>query len=286
MNILSWNVAGLRARLKPDETQNNSLMRAIFEQVSENGLGYKYFDIVCLQETKCTENEVILPSEIEIRYPYRFWNSTDGTSQRKGLSGTTIWCNSPPITALPTPEFDLEGRIVAVEFEKFILVNVYVPNSQTLDSKRYYFRQEWDKRFFEYINNIKKTKEVIICGDFNVAHLDIDITNPKQKKNKVAGFYDSERTDFAYLLELSDLIDVFRTIYPKKQRSTYWSNFMKDTRKKDNGWRIDYFLMSQDLFNKNCIDMIDIQMDVSGSDHCPVNLIFNDKKITTPIILE
>ena len=123
MKIFSWNVAGLRARLKSSETKNNSLMTALFSEISESK-DYNYYDIVCLQETKCTENEVTLPSEIEIRYPYRFWNSTDGTSQRKGLSGTTIWCNSPPITALPTPEFDLEGRIVALEFEKFILVNV------------------------------------------------------------------------------------------------------------------------------------------------------------------
>ena len=125
MNIFSWNVAGLRARLKSNETQSNDLMRALFSQVDENGLGYKYFDIVCLQETKCNENEVILPIEIQNRYPYRFWNSTDGTSQRKGLSGTTIWCNSQPIRALLKPEFDIEGRIVAVEFEKFILVNMY-----------------------------------------------------------------------------------------------------------------------------------------------------------------
>ena len=285
MNIISWNVAGLRARLKNNETHNNSLMTALFNQISSNSIDYKYFDIVCLQETKCNETDVKLPCEITNRYPYRFWNSSKGTTQRKGFSGTTIWCTRPPIKS-EIPDFDEEGRIIMVEFDEFILVNVYVPNSQTLESGRYYFRQEWDKKFFEYINNIKKTKEVIICGDFNVAHLDIDITNPKQKKNKVAGFYDSERRDFAYLLELSDLIDVFRTIYPKKQRSTYWSNFMKDTRKKDNGWRIDYFLMSQNLFDKKCVDMIDIQMDVSGSDHCPINLIFNDKKITTPIILE
>ena len=185
MKIFSWNVAGLRARLKPSETKNNSLMTALFSEISESK-DYNYYDIVCLQETKCTENEVTLPSEIEIRYPYRFWNSTDGTSQRKGLSGTTIWCNSPPITALPTPEFDLEGRIVALEFEKFILVNVYVPNSQKLDSDRFKFREQWNNKFITYISEFEREgKNVIICGDMNVAHLDIDISNPKLKKIKL-----------------------------------------------------------------------------------------------------
>ena len=273
MNIFSWNVAGLRARLKPDETHNNSLMRALFGQVSENDLGYKYFDIVCLQETKCTENEVILPNEIEIRYPYRFWNSTDGTSQRKGLSGTCIWCVSPPIRALNTPDFDVEGRIVALEFEKFILVNVYVPNSQKLDSDRFKFRGEWNSKFMAYISELKKEgKNVIICGDMNVALLDIDISNPKSKKNKVAGFFDFERFDFAYMTESLNLIDVFRSLNPTKQRSTYWSNFMKGRRRSDNGWGIDYFLVSKELFESDENISQTIENEILGSDHCPIIL--------------
>ena len=242
LSIFSWNVAGLRARLKPDETHNSSLMRALFSQINQNGVGYKYYDIVCLQETKCCEHEVKLPCEIKIRYPYCYWNSTNGTTQRKGLSGTTIWCTSPPIRKLDTPDFDEEGRIVAVEFENFILVNVYVPNSQTFESDRYYFRHEWNEKFTAYIDNIKKIKEVIICGDFNVAHQNIDITNPNQKKNKVAGFYDFERYDFANMIESLNLIDVFRKLNPTSQRSTYWSNFMKTERNENNGWGIDYFL--------------------------------------------
>jgi exodeoxyribonuclease III len=273
MTIFSWNVAGLRARLKPDETHSNSLMTALFSQVSENGLGYKYFDIVCLQETKCTENEVTLPCEIEIRYPYRFWNSTDGTSQRKGLSGTTIWCASPPIRALPTPEFDVEGRIVAVEFEKFILVNVYVPNSQKLDSDRFKFREQWNAKFMVYISDFQKDgKQVIVCGDMNVAHLDIDISNPKSKKNKVAGFFDFERVDFAFMTESLNLIDVFRTLNPMKQRSTYWSNFMKGRRRSDNGWGIDYFLVSKELFESDKNINQSIENEILGSDHCPIIL--------------
>lgn len=273
MNIFSWNVAGLRARLKPDETNSNSLMTALFSQVSENGLGYKYFDIVCLQETKCNENEVILPSEIEIRYPYRFWNSTDGTSQRKGLSGTTIWCKNPPIRVFPKPEFDVEGRIVAIEFDKFILVNVYVPNSQKLDSDRYKFRQQWNDKFLGYISDFQKDgKHVIVCGDMNVAHLDIDITNPKSKKNKVAGFFDFERIDFAFMTESFHLIDVFRTLNPMKQRSTYWSNFMKGRRRSDNGWGIDYFLVSKELFESDKNITQTIENEIFGSDHCPIIL--------------
>ena len=276
MDIFSWNVAGLRARLKPDETNNSSLMRALFSQVSKNGLGYKYFDIVCLQETKCTENEVILPSEIENKYPYRFWNSTDGTSQRKGLSGTTIWCKSQPIRILPKPEFDVEGRIVAVEFEKFILVNVYVPNSQKLDSDRFKFREQWNAKFMVYISDFQKDgKQVIVCGDMNVAHLDIDISNPKSKKNKVAGFFDFERLDFAFMTESLNLIDVFRTLNPTKQRSTYWSNFMKGRRRRDNGWGIDYFLVSKELFESDENISQTIENEILGSDHCPIILNIN-----------
>lgn len=274
-NIFSWNVAGLRARLKPEEGYTSSLMRALFSQVSDCGHGYKYFDFVCLQETKCCETDVKLPCEIKIRYPYRFWNSSRGTTQRKGFSGTTIWCSRPPIRKLDTPDFDEEGRIVALEFKNFILVNVYVPNSQTFESDRYHFRHEWNEKFYLYIEEIKKCKEVIICGDLNVAHQDIDITNPKQKKNKVAGFYNLERCDFESLLQSSKLVDVFRKFNANEQVSTYWSNFLKSERKKDNGWRIDYFLMSQELFDKNCVETIKIFMDILGSDHCPVVLKLN-----------
>jgi len=276
LSIFSWNVAGLRARLKPDETENNSnsLMRALFNQVDESGK-YKYFDIVCLQETKCTKEQATIPSEIQIRYPYRFWNSTDGTSQRKGLSGTTIWSASPPIRVLDTPDFDVEGRIVTAEFDKFILVNVYVPNSQKLDSDRFKFREQWNNKFMNYISELQKEKNVIICGDMNVAHLDIDISNPNSKKNKVAGFFDFERLDFAFMTESLDLIDVFRNLNLTKHRSTYWSNFMKGKRKSDNGWGIDYFLVSKELFESNENISQTIEKEILGSDHCPIILNIN-----------
>tara|TARA_B100000780_G_scaffold264755_1_gene219654 strand:+ start:2054 stop:2887 length:834 start_codon:yes stop_codon:yes gene_type:complete len=271
LSIFSWNVAGLRARVKSDESSNNSLSRALLlGETNEKGES-KNYDIVCLQETKCTEYEVRLPCEITNKYPYRFWNSTDGTSQRKGFSGTSIWCMYQPIKNLETPKFDVEGRIVAVEFEKFILVNAYVPNSQKEDSDRFKFRGEWNKNFMTYISELQKEKNVIICGDMNVAHLDIDITNPNTKKNKVAGFYDFERFDFAYMLETLNLVDVFRNLNPTIQKSTYWSNFMKASRKNDNGWGIDYFLISNELLDKDKLN-VEICNEIMGSDHCPIIL--------------
>ena len=279
-SIFSWNVAGLRARLKSDNNLNNNLLKALFNENNE------HFDIICLQEIKCTENEVILPEEIINTYPYRYWNSTDGTSQRKGLSGTCVWCKSPPIKVFETPDFDVEGRIISLEFEEFILVNVYVPNSQKLDSDRAKFRESWNLKFMNYISILQKNKNIILCGDMNVALLDIDVNNPKQKKNKIAGFLDFERTDFAYMIETLDLIDIFRDLNPKKHKSTYWSNFMKQSRKNDNGWGIDYFLMSRILYNKKCVNNIEILKDISGSDHCPLILKINDKMILDEIILE
>jgi len=275
MKIFSWNVAGLRARLKPDEKENNSLMIALLSQIKEDE-NYNYFDIVCLQETKCTESEVILPNEIAIRYPYRFWNSTNGTSQRKGLSGTTIWCANQPIRVFDKPDFDVEGRIIALEFENFILINVYVPNSQKLDSDRFKFRKQWNNKFRSYVSELKREgKNIIICGDMNVAHLEIDISNPKLKKNKVAGFFDFERQDFTFMIESLNLIDVFRNLNPTKQRSTYWSNFLKAKRNISNGWGIDYFLVSKELFESDKNINQTIENEILGSDHCPIILNIN-----------
>jgi exodeoxyribonuclease III len=260
MKIVSWNVAGLRAMLKKD---------VFYEFINDES---NNFDIICLQETKAEEHQVKLSEEIIEKYPYRYWNSTDGTTQRKGLSGTSIWCSSPPIKRLENAEFDNEGRILALEFEKFILVNVYVPNSQAYDCERYKFREEWNTKFGIYIKQIqlKLKKDLIICGDMNVAHLDIDISNPKSKKNKVPGFFDNERFDFAYLLETYDMVDVYRDKNPKNQVSTYWSNFLKAPRKKENGWRIDYFLVSKSLYEKGVVGNVEILMDIMGSDHCPL----------------
>ena len=263
MRIVSFNVAGLRAMLKKPEFEN-----FIFE---ENNI-----DILCLQETKAQENQVELNKKIIEKYPFRFWNSTKGTTQRKGLSGVCIWCLSPPINSLENPEWDEEGRILTLEFDKFILINVYVPNSQKLDGERYHFRSNWNIKFMTYINEIKSmfpNKEIIVCGDMNVAHFDVDICNPKIKKNKVAGFFDNERNDFTKMLEFCNLVDIFRILHTNEQKSTYWSNFLKSERKQTNGWGIDYFLVSANLIQMGIILKCNILMEIKGSDHCPIELI-------------
>jgi|TARA_B110000259_G_scaffold111986_1_gene127879 exodeoxyribonuclease-3 len=257
-SILSWNVAGLRAMLKKEN---------LYQLIHE-----KDFDIICLQETKATETQVELTDELKETYPHRYWNSTDGTTQRKGLSGTTIWCKSPPIKFIETPGFDVEGRIVAIEFDEYILVNVYVPNSQKLDSPRFNFRSEWNEKFLNYLTELKTIKNVIVCGDLNVAHLDLDISKPKTKKNKVPGFFDFERTDVGSMIKTLDFVDVYRCKNPYARKSTYWSNFLKDTRSAENGWGIDYFLISRELFETKDQINIEILSDVYGSDHCPIVL--------------
>ena len=263
MKILSWNVAGIRAMLKKENLTNL--------------INIDDFDIVCLQETKAEEDQVKLPQEIISKYPYRSWNSTQGTTQRKGLSGTTIWSKIKPINIINPPEIDEEGRITALEFENFIIICVYTPNSQKIDSQRFQFRtKQWDPIFRDYVNNlkIKFNKSVVITGDLNVAHLDIDIHNPKQNKNKAAGFLDDERREFSEHIK-SGFIDVFRYLYPSKIGAyTYWNQLNPKTRQNNKGWRIDYFLLSGDPLNpvatvKDC----GMLPEIYGSDHCPIYLI-------------
>lgn len=264
MQILSWNVAGIRAMLKKENLQNL--------------LKKQDFDIVCLQETKAEEHQVKLTEEIKIKYPYRYWNSTQGTTQRKGLSGTTIWSKTKPINIINPPEMDEEGRVTTLEFDTFIVVCVYTPNSQSLESPRFKFRiEEWDPKFRKYINDLKtisqRPKSVIVTGDFNVAYLDIDIHDPKKNKNKTAGFLDDEREEFKKHLD-SGFIDIFRYFYPKEIGAyTYWNQLNPKTRQNNKGWRIDYFLISGDILNppimlKECRMLPEIH----GSDHCPIYL--------------
>jgi len=272
MRILSWNVAGLRAMLKKEHLQNL--------------LAKEDFDIICLQETKAEEQQVILPPEIIEKYPFRFWNSTLGTTQRKGLSGTAIWSKIKPITRIHHPEIDEEGRITTLEFENFIIVCVYTPNSQSLESPRFKFRtQIWDQEFRNYITTLKTIKTTIITGDLNVAHQDIDIYNAKRTKNKVAGFLDDERSQFQQHLD-SGFIDVFRHLHPTQQDAfTYWNQIRPANRVNNVGWRIDYFLIGEGApatllphikeptasgiaTNVKC----GMLTDVYGSDHCPLYL--------------
>ena len=263
MKILSWNVAGLRARLK-----NNDLERILLSQ--SNHQFYNYFDIVCLQETKCTEKQANLPSEIKIRYPYIIWKNSLGTTQRKGFSGTCIMSTKKPLNILEHYNFDEEGRIIALEFDNFVLINVYVPNSQKVESDRAKFRNLWDIQFREITQKVKQDigKEIIICGDLNVARTDNDIFEPNRKRNRVPGFLDDERYSIEQHLLYLDMLDVYRYKNPESRASTYWSNFLKQPRSNINGWRIDYFLVTKSLIDK--IKHLEIIQDTIGSDHCPL----------------
>jgi len=259
MKILCWNVAGLRAMLKKEHLQ---------KLIEDNN--YEY-DHICLQETKAEEKQVILPDNIIKEYPYRYWNSSQGITQRKGLSGTTIWSKKKPLNIIQSLNIDQEGRVVALEYDKYIIVCVYTPNSQSIDSPRYIFRtSEWDIAFKYYIEKLNKIKPTIICGDFNVAFLDIDIHNPKKHKNKSAGFYDIERVNFKQYLDIN-FIDTYRYIYPQlTNKYTYWNQIRKTNREKNLGWRIDYILISNTLTNN--IEKTDMLNNIYGSDHCPITL--------------
>lgn len=256
MKIISWNVAGIRAILKRENLQ--PLIK------SENP------DIICLQETKAEETQVDLPEWIKKEYPFRFWESTKGTTQRKGLSGTAIWCKTKPIRQYNPPDADEEGRITTLEFEEFIIMTVYTPNSQGLDSPRLDFRTDkWHKVFKEYINALKQLKPTIICGDFNVAHRNIDIHNPKQH-TKHAGFLEIEREQFQEYLDLG-FIDQFRKINPELEKKyTYWNQLNPKIRINNSGWRIDYFLTTKDI-NSEVKDCNHLEK-IYGSDHCPIYL--------------
>jgi len=262
MKIISWNVAGLRAMLKKGNLQK------ILEETD--------YDIVCLQETKAEEHQVKLPPEIEEKYPFRFWNSTKGTTQRKGLSGTAIWSKTQPINIINPPVIDEEGRITTLQYDDFIIVCVYTPNSQSLESPRYEFRtQTWDHHFREYIVALKNIKPTIIAGDLNVAHIDIDIYNPKRCRNKIPGFFDNERTEFQKHLD-TGFIDIYRHLYPTKLGAyTFWNQIRPENRINNIGWRIDYFLIGGEP--KSSFNIIDCKIlsDVYGSDHCPLHLEMN-----------
>ena len=263
IKIVSWNVAGLRAIIKKNDFD-------LFINNPDNN-----FDIICLQETKCEEYEVNLPEYVISKYPYRYWKSCDGSTQRKGLNGVTIWSKYQPEIVFNDYNFDNEGRLIIIKFEKYILINVYTPNSQKYENERYFYRKLWNEVIIKLLTeyNLFQEYPIIFCGDFNVANEDIDIIKPTVKKNKLPGFFDIEREQFKLLLNSCKLIDIFRYFNPDIQKFTYWSNFLKQERSHSNGWRIDYFLCSENIINN--IKLIDILIDVKGSDHCPLYIILN-----------
>lgn len=247
MRILSWNVNGLRACVKKG-------FMDFFNEVDA--------DIFCVQETKLVEGDIAL----DMPDYYEYWNY----AERKGYSGTAVFARQEPISVsygLGIEEHDHEGRVLTLEYENFYLINVYTPNSQT-ELKRLSYRMRWEDAFRTYIKELETKKPVVICGDLNVAHKDIDLKNPATN-HKSAGFTDEERDKFAELLS-AGFTDVFRYLNPEAEGMyTYWS-YRFGARGRNAGWRIDYACISDSLREK--VKDFNIHSSVMGSDHCPIAL--------------
>ena len=247
MKLISWNVNGLRACVKKGFLE-------YFDDVDA--------DIFCVQETKLQEGQI----ELEFPEYVQFWNY----ARKKGYSGTAVFSKKQPLSAslgIGIEEHDQEGRVITLDYGDFYLVNVYTPNSQE-QLARLDYRMKWEDDFREYITALDREKPVIICGDLNVAHTEIDLKNPKTNR-KNAGLTDEEREKFSRLLE-SGFTDTFRYLYPDVTGAYTWWSYRFNARKNNAGWRIDYFLVSKRL-NKD-IDEAKIYSDIYGSDHCPVGL--------------
>lgn len=250
MNIITWNVNGIRAVVK----------KQFFESIAQLDP-----DILCLQETKAQADEV----EATL-LPLKGYRSDYNSADRKGYSGTALLSKKDPIGIvrhIGIDEHDLEGRVQCAEYPDFFLVNVYVPNSgQKLE--RLAYRQIWDADFLAYLTNLEKIKPVIACGDFNVAHRAIDLKNDKSNYNKTAGYTQIEIDGMDNFLA-SGFVDSFRLLHPDTVAYTYWS-YRFQARERNTGWRIDYFLVSPSLVDK--IRSVKIHSEIFGSDHCPVEL--------------
>ncbi len=246
--MISWNVNGLRAVCAKGFVD-------IFNKINA--------DIFCIQETKLQEGQI----NLNLPGYEMYWNY----AEKKGYSGTAIFTRIKPISVkkgIGIEEHDKEGRVITLEFEDYYLVTVYTPNSQT-ELARLDYRMKWEEDFKAYLKKLEEKKPVIVCGDLNVAHKDIDLKNPKTNR-KNAGFTDEEREKFTKLLD-SGFIDTFRYFYPTEEGKYSWWSYRFSARKKNAGWRIDYFLASECL--KNRLKSADILSDVMGSDHCPVELV-------------
>ena len=247
MRLISWNVNGIRACV-------NKGFEEFFKQIDA--------DIFCIQETKCQPGQIALEFEGYISY----WNS----AEKKGYSGTAIFTKQKPIKVqygIGIEEHDKEGRVITLEYENFYMVNIYTPNSKR-ELERLDYRQIWEDEIRKYILNLNNKKPVIMCGDLNVAHNEIDLKNPKTNKGN-AGFTNEERNKMTELLN-SGFIDTYRYLYPKKEGAYSWWSYMGRAREKNVGWRIDYFIVSESIKDK--IKEATIYPEVMGSDHCPVGL--------------
>ncbi len=247
MKFISWNVNGLRACAGKGD----------FDKAF-NSLDADFF---CLQETK------MQPGQLDLEYLgyTSFWNS----AEKKGYSGTAIYSKHQPLSVtygIGVEEHDREGRVITLEMPEFFLVCVYTPNSQD-GLKRLDYRMTWDDAFREFVLGLKARKGVVICGDMNVAHEEIDIKNPKANRRN-AGFTDEERQKFSELLE-AGFVDTWRSQHPDEVKYSWWSYRFR-ARENNAGWRIDYFVVSEDL--KDRIAFTDIHNEIFGSDHCPVEL--------------
>lgn len=247
MKLISWNVNGIRA----------AMGKGFLDFVKKESP-----DIMCVQETKMQEGQ----AEVPLDGYHQYWCS----AEKKGYSGTAMFSKEKPVSVsygLGICEHDREGRVITAEYHDFYMVDVYVPNSQD-GLRRLDYRMKWEDDFREYLKNLEKRKPVIICGDFNVAHKEIDLKNPKTNR-KNAGFTDKERDKMTELLE-SGFTDTFRYFHPDAEGVYSWWSYRFNARKNNAGWRIDYFLVSESLEDR--LERAEILTDVYGSDHCPVLL--------------
>ena len=254
MKLISWNVNGLRAVI-------NKGFKEFFKEIDA--------DIFCIQETKMQEAQLD-ENILEIFEGYNaYWNS----AEKKGYSGTAIFTKQKPLNVtygIGKEEHDKEGIVITLEFEKFYIVNIYTPNSKR-ELERLDYRQLWEDEIRAYLLKLKENKPVVMCGDLNVAHTEIDLKNPKTNR-KNAGFTDEERAKMTELLN-AGFVDTFRYKYPEVEGKYSWWSYMFHAREKNAGWRIDYFIVSENLKDK--IEDAKILDDIYGSDHCPVELDLN-----------
>ena len=254
MKLISWNVNGLRA----------CMGKGFLEFVAE-----QQPDMLCLQETKMQQGQADVP--LEGGY-HEYWDS----AEKKGYSGVALFTKTEPQSVtlgLGIDEHDHEGRVITADYGEFYLVTVYTPNAQD-GLKRLDYRMRWEDAFRDYLCRLDKEKPVIVCGDMNVAHNEIDLKNPKSNRGN-AGFTDEERQKFTVLLE-SGFADSFRMLYPDRADAYTWWSYMFKARERNTGWRIDYFLVSARLVPS--VKDAFIRPDVMGSDHCPVGLLLETQR--------
>ncbi len=248
MKFISWNVNGIRA----------CLTKGFMDFFNKEDA-----DIFCLQETKVQAGQV----ELDLKGYHQYWNY----AEKKGYSGTAVFTKQEPLSVrygLGIEEHDKEGRVITLEFSDFYFITVYTPNSKT-ELERLDYRMVWEDKFRKYMKDLEKEKPVVVCGDLNVAHKEIDLKNPKTNR-KNAGFTDEERNKFTELMD-AGFIDTFRYFYPEQEGIYSWWSYRFKAREKNAGWRIDYFLTSASM--KERLVSAKIHTEILGSDHCPVELV-------------